>query len=95
MRTDEIEYSTTTTATTTIIMVGRLPDDVVNRIVVCLKSNEEVPAIEEATKVAKSTIYRIRLNLDIWGTPYPPSTVILGRPRGLLPYQEEVIYKSL
>jgi hypothetical protein len=48
-----------------IIMVGRLPDDVVNRIVVRLENNEEVPAIQEATKVAKSTIYRIRLNLDL------------------------------
>jgi hypothetical protein len=38
-------------------MVGRLLDDVVNRIVVRLESNEEVPAIEEATKVAKSTRY--------------------------------------
>jgi hypothetical protein len=78
-----------------ITMVGRLPDDVVNRIVVRLKNNEEVPAIRKAIKVAKSTIYRIRLNLDLWGTPYPPPTVVLGRPRGLLPYQEEVMSKNM
>ena len=76
-------------------MVGRLPDDVVNRIVVRLENNEEVPAIQKATKVAYSTIYRIRLNLDLWGAPYPPPTVILGRPRGLLPYQEEVMSKLI
>jgi hypothetical protein len=65
-------------------MVGKLPDDVVNRIVVRLEGNEEVLAIHEATKVAKSTIYRIRLNLDLWGAPYPLLAVILGRLRGLL-----------
>jgi hypothetical protein len=32
-----------------IIRVGRLPDEVVNRIVVGLENNEEVPAIQKAT----------------------------------------------
>jgi hypothetical protein len=35
-------------------MVGRLPDDVVNRIVVRIKNNEEVPAIQEATNLRNS-----------------------------------------
>ena len=47
-----------------IIMDVRLPDDVVNCIVIRLVNNEEVPAIQKATKVAYSTIYRIRPNLD-------------------------------
>jgi hypothetical protein len=69
-----------------IIMAGRLPGDAVNRIVVRFKNNKEEPAIQKATKVAYSTIYRIRLNLDPWSTPYPPPTIILGRPRGFLQY---------
>lgn len=68
-------------------MVSRLLDDVVNRIV-RLEDNEEVPAIQEVMKVAKSTIYLIQLNLDL-------RSFILGRPRGVLPYQEGVMSKSL
>lgn len=75
-------------------MISKLPDHVVNRIVVRLESNEEAPAIHKATKVAKSTIYRVQLNLNLWGTPYPPPTVILRRPRSLLLYKEEVMPKS-
>jgi hypothetical protein len=48
-----------------IIRVGRLLDDVVNRIVVGLENNEEVLAIQKATYVAYSTIYRIRLNPNL------------------------------
>ena len=51
--------------------------------------------IAAAVKVAKKTIYKMRLNLDIWGEPYAPPTVILGRPRALLPYQEMVIYNVM
>ena len=53
------------------------------------------PAIAEAVKVGKKTIYKIRLNLDIWGEPYAPPTVVLGRLRALLPYQEMVIYNVM
>jgi hypothetical protein len=45
--------------------------------------------------VSKKTIYKLRLNLDIWGEPYALPTVVLGRPRALLPYQELVIYVIL
>ena len=45
--------------------------------------------------MAKNTIYKMRLNLDIWGEPYAPPTVVQGRPKALLPYQEMVIYRSL
>ena len=51
-----------------------------------------VLAITEAVKVGKKTIYKIRLNLNIWGELYTPPTVILGRLRALLLYQEIVIY---
>ena len=45
--------------------------------------------------MAKKTIYKIRLNLDIRGEPYALPTVVLGRPRALLPYQEMVIYNFM
>ena len=75
-------------------MGRRLPDEVVHRIKVHIEVGKAVPAIAEAVKVAKKTIYKMQLNLDIWGEPYPP-TVVLGRPRALLPYQEMVIYNII
>jgi hypothetical protein len=77
-------------------MPRRLPDDVVHRILVHLSASEPVPSIAAAVGVAHETIYCIQRNVELWGIPYPPPTVKLGRPRLLLPYQEEVIrYKHL
>jgi hypothetical protein len=76
-------------------MGRRLPDEVVHRIRIRIEANEDVATIAAAVKVAKKTIYKIRLNLDIWGEPYAPPTVVQGRPRALLPYQEMVIYTAV
>jgi len=76
-------------------MGRRLLDEVVHRIRIRIEAGEAVPAIAEAVKVGKKTIYKIRLNLNIWGEPYAPPTVVLGRPRALLPYQETVIYNVI
>jgi hypothetical protein len=73
-------------------MGRRLPDEVVHRIRLRVEANESVAAIAEAVKVSKKTIYKLRLNLNIWGEPYAPPIVTLGRHRSLLPYQEIVIY---
>jgi DNA-binding XRE family transcriptional regulator len=61
-------------------MGRRLPDEVVHRIRIRLEAGEEAPAIAKAVGVAKKTIYKLRLNLDIWGKPYTPSTIILSQP---------------
>ena len=60
-------------------MGRRLLDEVVHRIRIRIEAGEAVPAIAEAVKVSKPTIYKLRLNLDIWGEPYAPPTVVLGR----------------
>ena len=80
------------TTTINVIMGRRLPDEVAHRIRIRIEAGEAVPAISEAVKAAKKTIYKIRLNLNIWGEPYAPPTVVLGRLRALLPYQEILIY---
>jgi len=46
-------------------MGRRLLDEVVHRIKIRIKAGEAVPAIIEAVKVGKKTIYKIRLNLNI------------------------------
>jgi len=76
-------------------MGRRLPDEVAHRIRIRIKAGKAVPAIAEAVKVGKKAIYKMRLNLNIWGEPYAPPTVVLERPRALLPYQEIVIYNVM
>jgi hypothetical protein len=72
-------------------MPARLPDDVIYRIQLRLECGESPKAIHEATKASRSTIYRVQLNLDLFGQPYTPSTVVLRRPKALLPAQELVM----
>jgi len=67
-------------------MGRRLPDKVVYRIRLRIEANENIAAIAEAVKVSKKTIYKLQLNFNIWGEPYAPPTVTIGRPRLLLPY---------
>ncbi|OCK99245.1 uncharacterized protein K441DRAFT_652609, partial [Cenococcum geophilum 1.58] len=59
-------------------MGRRLPDKVVYRIRIRIKANKAVLAITEAVKVGKKIIYKIRLNLNIWGEPYAPPTKLLN-----------------
>jgi hypothetical protein len=60
-------------------MPGKLLDATVNVIVAYLQADQHVNDIVKATKASKSTIYTIRLNLDVFGTPYKPNTVKQGR----------------
>ena len=46
-------------------MGRRLPDEVVHRIRIRLEAGKEAPAIAKVVGVAKKTIYKLRLNLDI------------------------------
>ena len=57
-------------------MGRRLPNKVVYRIRIRIKADEDVATITAAVKVAKKTIYNIRLNLNIQGEPYAPPTVV-------------------
>ena len=76
-------------------MPRKLPDDAVHRLLVRLEAGEPVPAIAKALHVAKTTFYRIQTNIDIWSKPYPPPTVVMGRPRLLLPIQELVMHDDI
>lgn len=69
------------TTTIEVIMGRRLLDEVVYRIRIRIEAGKAVLAIAEAVKVGKKVIYKMRLNLDIWGEPYAPPAVVLGRPR--------------
>ena len=62
-------------------MVHRLPEHVLTQLLIRLKVNEPVRKIHADLGIARSTIYTIIDNLDMWGIPYPPPTVTLGRER--------------
>ena len=80
------EYDFNFTTTIVEIMGRRLLDKVVYRIRLRVEANKSVAAITEAVKVFKKTIYKLRLNLNIWGEPYALPIVTLSRYRSLLPY---------
>ncbi len=80
------DYDFNFTTTIVVIMGRRLLDEVVYRIRLYIKANESVAAIIEAVKVSKKTIYKLQLNLNIWGKPYTLPIVTLGQYRSLLPY---------
>jgi hypothetical protein len=46
-------------------MGRRLPNEVVYRIRIRIKANKDIATIIAIVKVAKKTIYKIRLNLNI------------------------------
>ena len=67
------------TTTIEVIIGRRLPDEVVYKIKIHIEAGKAVPTITEAVKVGKKTIYKMRLNFNIWGEPYAPPTVVLRR----------------
>ena len=71
-------------------MGRRLPIEVINQIKLRLDLDEDVPNIAAALKVSKVTVYKLQLNWDLWGQPYAPPSVKLGRPSTLLEYQKLV-----
>ena len=50
--------------------------EVVYQIRVRIEAGEEVPAIAKAIDVFYLTVYKIRLNLDIYGELYTPASLI-------------------
>ena len=67
-------------------MGRRLPIEVINQIKLHLDLDEDVPNIIAALKVSKVTVYKLQLNWDLWGQPYAPPSVKLGRLSTLLEY---------
>ena len=64
----------------------RLAPKVIYRIRVRIKASEEVPAIAKAINVSRTTVYKIRLNLNLYNEPYALASLIQGRLRLLLAY---------
>lgn len=50
--------------------------EVIYQIRVRIKAGEEVPAIAKAIDVSYPTVYKIRLNLDLYSEPYALASLI-------------------
>ena len=67
--------------------IGRmLAPKVVYRIRVKIEAGKEVPAIAKAIDVSCPTVYKIRLNLNLYGELYAPASLIQSQLRLLLAY---------
>jgi len=73
-------------------MTGRRQSpEVIEKICVRLGANMSIRAIARDLRLDRRTVSNIALNLNVYGQPYPPVSVVRGRPRALLPYQEEAL----
>ena len=64
----------------------RLAPKVVYRIRVRIEAGKEVLAITKTIDVSRPTVYKIRLNLNLYNEPYALASLIQGRLRLLLAY---------
>lgn len=71
-------------------MPPRLPDTAVEQIRRLLEAGYSDRAIHRELQASRPAISRIRKTISLFGEPYPPRTVVHGRPRDLSAYLEEV-----
>ena len=48
-------------------MLRKLPDDAVHQILIMVKDSEPVATLAKVLHVAKATVYRTEINMDLWG----------------------------
>jgi hypothetical protein len=72
-------------------MGRKLAADILNRVIIHFEAGKTVPEVHKATKVSKPCLYKLRLNIDFWETPYPPPTLKLGCPKALLKEHELIV----
>ncbi|KAJ9657193.1 hypothetical protein H2201_008274 [Coniosporium apollinis] len=72
-------------------MGRKVKEDATSTIVSLLEKNTPIVEIGRVTNVSETTIYRMRLNLELFGNPYTPQTVIRGRPKLLTVAQEDAL----
>ena len=66
--------------------------DILNHVIIHFEAGETVPEVHKVTKVMKSYLYKLYLNLDLWGALYPLPTVKLRCSKILLREHELILY---
>jgi hypothetical protein len=71
-------------------MGRKLNKATLQRVLLNLVNDFPLQTTAKKNKVSQTTVKKIELSMDIYGTPYPPDSCIQGRLRLLLKVQEEV-----
>jgi hypothetical protein len=71
-------------------MGRKLDATTLQRVLLDLANDMPFRSIARTHQIARNTVKRIELSMDIYGVPYPPNTCVQGRPKLLLRVQEEV-----
>jgi hypothetical protein len=71
-------------------MGRKLDKATLQRVLLDLVNDFPLQTTAKRNKVSRTTVKKIELSMDIYGTPYPPDSCVQGRPRLLLKVQEEV-----
>jgi transposase len=71
-------------------MGRKLHPETLRRVIIDLSAGRTLRGIAKDLRVGRNTVRRIELSLDLYGEPYPPASVVRGRPRLLLAAQERV-----
>jgi hypothetical protein len=59
-------------------------------VLVDLANNTPFKIIAQRYNICQKTVKRIELSMDLYGQPYPPPSVVQGRPKLMLKYQGDV-----
>ena len=70
-------------------MGRRLPINVLLDVLLMLELGKGNKTIARECNCSKNTVRKLRVNMEMTGRPYLPSTAVQGRPAAMLPYQEE------
>jgi transposase len=73
----------------------RLNPIIVNDVILRLGLNQGTRTIAKELKIARSTVQKIRFNVDLFSSAYAPPSIKLSRPRSLTTAQEELILTYL
>ncbi|KAF1936904.1 hypothetical protein EJ02DRAFT_470102 [Clathrospora elynae] len=76
-------------------MARKLDSEKRRDILVNLANGKGFKTIARCHQVCRKTVKRIELSMDLYGVPYPPQSVVQGRPKLMLKYQEDSLLAFL
>jgi hypothetical protein len=71
-------------------MGRKLDASTLRDILIDLANDKPFKTIARMYNTTTRTVKRIELSMDLYGQPYPPPSVVQGRPKLMLKYQEDV-----
>ncbi|KAJ8108352.1 hypothetical protein OPT61_g8235 [Boeremia exigua] len=72
-------------------MGRKINPETLRDILIHLERDTGLRAISRLLKCSRNTVRRIELSMDLYDTPYPPHSMVRGRPKLLLMAQEQAL----